>query len=155
MEGSMGSAFREGAIVQRAASGLPAPRFDRRLPADADRLGPFRHDLESFLFAHGVPESDVFDLIVAASEAAANAMEHPVHPTEPFVSVTAEIAGGVVTVTVRDTGQWRQQTRSPFRGRGLSLIGSLAHLHVVPGARGTTLTIRRQVFPPAGGPHMG
>jgi anti-sigma regulatory factor (Ser/Thr protein kinase) len=146
----MGSAFREGAVAQRTASGDsvkpsgPA-RFELRLPADPDRLGPFRHHLESFLLAHGVPESDVFDLVVAASEATANAMEHPVHPTEPFVSVAAEIDGDLVTVTVHDTGQWRRHAESPFRGRGLSLIGSLAHLHVVPGAAGTTLTISRRV----------
>jgi anti-sigma regulatory factor (Ser/Thr protein kinase) len=148
----MRSAFRDTTVATRAVggppgdpTGPPGARIDVRLRAAPDRLGPFRRHLENFLAAHGVPEGDAFDLVVATSEATANAIEHPVHPAEPFVNVTAEIAGDCVTVTVRDTGQWRHSSDTPFRGRGLSLIGSLAHLQVDHQPRGTTLTLRRSL----------
>ena len=55
-------------------------RFVLRLPADPTRLSVLRRRLEDFLVAHGVGETDLFDLTVAVSEAAANAIEHPVDP---------------------------------------------------------------------------
>ena len=60
-----------------------------QLPADPTRLSVLRRRLEDFLTAHQVPENDIFDLIVAVSEAAANAIEHPVDPAEPVVTVEA------------------------------------------------------------------
>ena len=53
-------------------------RFALRLPADPTRLSVLRKRLEDFLVAHRVGEDDLFDLTVAVSEAAANAIEHPV-----------------------------------------------------------------------------
>jgi len=45
----------------------------------------------------------VFDLTVAVSEAAANAIEHPIAPVEPVITIHAAVDADAVTVTVRDT----------------------------------------------------
>ena len=126
-----------------------AREFVLRLPAEPTRLSVLRRRLEDFLTGHGVPESDVFDLTVAVSEAAANAIEHPVHPTEPMITVTASLDDQAVTVTVRDSGSWKPNTSAGFRGRGLALIGALTELSVARTEEGTVVTLRRPLSPAA------
>ncbi|MFG1883161.1 SpoIIE family protein phosphatase [Micromonospora sp. NPDC049102] len=120
-------------------------RFVLRLPADPTRLSVLRKRLEDFLVAHDVGETDLFDLTVAVSEAAANAIEHPVHPAEAVITVKVAIEDRTVIATVRDTGQWRESTDSGFRGRGLSLIKALGDLMVRRTDEGTEVTLRRQL----------
>ncbi|MGK5738968.1 SpoIIE family protein phosphatase [Micromonospora sp. URMC 103] len=120
-------------------------RFALRLPADPTRLSVLRKRLEDFLVAHGVGETDLFDLTVAISEAAANAIEHPVAPAEATIGVEVTIDDRTVTATVRDSGQWRESTGSGFRGRGLSLIRALGELSVNRTPKGTEVTLRRRL----------
>ncbi|MFF5293359.1 SpoIIE family protein phosphatase [Paractinoplanes globisporus] len=121
--------------------------FVLRMPADATRLSVLRRRLDDFLTGHGVPEADVFDLTVAVSEAAANAIEHPIDPVEELITVEASIEDDAVLVTVRDTGTWRPAADGGFRGRGLALIGALTDLAVSRGPGGTTVTLRREINP--------
>ncbi|WP_432049719.1 SpoIIE family protein phosphatase [Verrucosispora sp. NA02020] len=120
-------------------------RFALRLPADPTRLSVLRKRLEDFLVAHGVNETDLFDLTVAVSEAAANAIEHPVDPAEPTIGVEVTVEGRTVTATIRDSGRWRESTGSGFRGRGLSLIEALGELSVTRTTEGTEVTLRREL----------
>jgi signal transduction histidine kinase/DNA-binding response OmpR family regulator len=121
--------------------------FVLRLPADPARLSVLRRRLESFLTGNGVPEADTFDLTVAVSEAAANAIEHPVAPAEPQITVEASVQPDAVVVVVRDTGTWRAASAGGFRGRGLALIGALTELAVLRGPGGTAVTLRRPLTP--------
>jgi anti-sigma regulatory factor (Ser/Thr protein kinase) len=122
--------------------------FELRLEADPARLGVLRRRLEDFLSANGVPEADIFDVIVAVSEAAANAVEHPVAPAEPVITITAAVDDEAVLVRVRDTGSWRPPTAGGFRGRGLALIGALSELSVARSEQGTEVTLRRLISRP-------
>ncbi len=117
--------------------------FVLHVPADPTRLSALRRRLEDFLAAHRVPDNDIFDLTVAVSEAAANAIEHPIAPAEPVITIEASVDGEAVLVTVRDTGRWRPPTSVGFRGRGLALIGALSQLSVVRSDSGTAVTLRR------------
>ena len=117
--------------------------FVLRLPADPTRLSVLRRRLEDFLGAHAVPENDIFDLTVAISEAAANAIEHPVEPAEPVITVEVSLDDEAVLATVRDTGTWRPAGEAGFRGRGLTLIGALSELSVARTGSGTAVTLRR------------
>ena len=124
-----------------------AREFAVRLPAEPTRLSLLRRRLEDFLTGHGVAEADVFDVTVAVSEAAANAIEHPVEPAEPVITVEASIEDDAVLVTVRDTGSWRPAAEGGYRGRGLALIGALTELSVARGPGGTAVTLRRPINP--------
>jgi len=117
--------------------------FVLRLPADPARLSVLRRRLEDFLTAHGVPDTDIFDLTVAVSEAAANAIEHPVDPSEPVITIEVSLDDDAVRATVRDTGSWRPAGAAGFRGRGLALIGALSELSVARTESGTAVTLRR------------
>ncbi|WP_433286120.1 SpoIIE family protein phosphatase [Micromonospora sp. CA-244673] len=120
-------------------------RFALRLPADPTRLSVLRKRLEDFLVAHHVGETDLFDLTVAISEAAANAIEHPVDPAEPTIGVEVTIEDRTVTATIRDSGRWKESTGSSFRGRGLSLIQALGEMTVTRTDDGTELVLRRRL----------
>jgi signal transduction histidine kinase/DNA-binding response OmpR family regulator len=119
--------------------------FVLRVPAEPTRLSVLRRRLQDFLVSNGVPETDVFDLTVAVSEAAANAIEHPVDPAEASITVEASLDDEAVVVTVRDTGHWRPSSSAGFRGRGLALIGALAELSVARADDGTVVTLRRRL----------
>jgi anti-sigma regulatory factor (Ser/Thr protein kinase) len=130
--------------IAMVALEVTEPReFQLRLPAEPGRLTVLRRRLEDFLTAHGVPEADGFDLVVAVSEAAANAIEHPIDPAEPMITVEASLADDAVLVTIRDTGHWRPAGDAGFRGRGLALIGALTELSVHRSPDGTAVTLRR------------
>jgi signal transduction histidine kinase/DNA-binding response OmpR family regulator/anti-sigma regulatory factor (Ser/Thr protein kinase) len=121
--------------------------FALRLPADPTTLSTLRRRLGDFLAANDVPESDSFDLIVAVSEAAANAIEHPIDPAEPVITVEVSVGDDALLATVRDTGGWRPATGAGFRGRGLELIGALSEMSVARSAAGTSVTLRRPFTP--------
>ncbi|MFI5931224.1 SpoIIE family protein phosphatase [Actinoplanes sp. NPDC051494] len=119
--------------------------FVLRLPADPTRLSVLRRRLEDFLTGNDVPENDIFDVMVAVSEAAANAIEHPIDPAEPVICVEVSLDDAAITATVRDTGRWRPATGPGFRGRGLELIGALSELSVDRSEAGTSVTLRRLI----------
>ncbi|MCY1145219.1 SpoIIE family protein phosphatase [Actinoplanes sp. Pm04-4] len=119
--------------------------FVLRLPAEPTRLTVLRRRLDDFLTGNEVPEEDAFDLTVAVSEAAANAIEHPLDPAEASITVEAAVTDDSVVVTVRDTGHWKPSESGGFRGRGLALIGALTELSVVRSEAGTAVTLRRRL----------
>jgi anti-sigma regulatory factor (Ser/Thr protein kinase) len=80
--------------------------------------------------------------VLAACEAATNAVEHAQHPTEPFFDAFIEIDEGVVTIVIRDHGEWQQPTSDPYRGRGLAMMRVLADTTMSTCADSTTVTLR-------------
>ena len=101
-----------------------------------------RRGLRAFLVDTGLPDDDLEDLVLAACEAATNAVEHAQHPTEPFFDALIESDEGVVTIVIRDHGEWQQPTSDPYRGRGLAMMHVLADTAMSTCADGTTVTIR-------------
>jgi anti-sigma regulatory factor (Ser/Thr protein kinase) len=101
-----------------------------------------RRGLRAFLVDTGLSDDDLEDLVLAACEAATNAVEHAQHPTEPFFDAFIEIDEEVVTIVIRDHGEWQQPTPDPHRGRGLAMMRVLADTTMSTCADGTTVTIR-------------
>jgi anti-sigma regulatory factor (Ser/Thr protein kinase) len=108
-----------------------------------------RRGLSAFLDTVGLSDDEFYDLILAVSEAATNAVEHAQHPTEPFFDVSAEVDDGRVTIVVHDHGRWLPPRSSLYRGRGLAMMRVLADTTVEAGTHGTTVTIRNHRASPA------
>ena len=106
-----------------------------------------RRDLRPFLMSSGLPEAEVDDMVLAASEAAANGIEHAAHPAEPFFDVQAEFAGDQMRVLVRDYGRWdpHEDGADDSRGRGLHMMTMLAAVSLTSGPLGTSVTLRNLV----------
>ncbi|MGY1741390.1 ATP-binding protein [Blastococcus sp. SYSU D01050] len=136
--------------VRAAAEVRPAPpREERiarsarwRLPSTTSSIPALRRRLRALFTDAGLPEDLAYDLLLAACEAATNAVEHAQEPTEPFVDVTAEIGDDEVVVAVRDHGHWRERVPSMDRGRGSMLMSAFAEVTATPSAEGTTVVIR-------------
>jgi signal transduction histidine kinase/CheY-like chemotaxis protein/anti-sigma regulatory factor (Ser/Thr protein kinase) len=134
--------------VSRPPAVAPPPppeqvHYERwRFPSTPHAIPALRRALRRLFTAAELDEEQSYDLLLAACEAATNAVEHAQEPTEPFVDVSAEVGGGRVVITVRDYGQWRERVPSMDRGRGSTLMSAFADITAVPSPEGTTVTIR-------------
>jgi GAF domain-containing protein/anti-sigma regulatory factor (Ser/Thr protein kinase) len=117
-----------------------------RLPAEPGVLASLRRTLRPWLEELGASELEVYDVLVAVTEAAANAVEHaygPVHATFDVEATATE--DGDVEVVVRDHGSWRPP-RGHNRGRGTLLMQELTdHFDVTTGDGGTEVRMRRRL----------
>jgi serine phosphatase RsbU (regulator of sigma subunit)/anti-sigma regulatory factor (Ser/Thr protein kinase) len=122
-----------------------ADRLQLRLAADPSKLASMRRNLTRWLAGHDAPTDVADDIVLACSEACANAIEHAYGPGEGTVELDAAIDDGLVTVVVTDAGRWRD-ARPGNRGRGLSLIEACMDEHdVATGPAGTELRMQRRM----------
>ncbi|MBM0276988.1 SpoIIE family protein phosphatase [Micromonospora tarensis] len=122
-----------------------APRFHADVPAEVTRLSPLRARLHEWLAGCDVPEPEQYGIVLACSEAAANAIEHG-YQSDPsgVVSVTATIDGDILDLRISDSGRWLAPQASADRGRGMALMGRLMDDLVVDRGEGTSVLMRRQ-----------
>jgi CheY-like chemotaxis protein/two-component sensor histidine kinase len=112
-----------------------------RFRSDPASIPVLRRRLRAFLGGAGVDDDRSYDLLLAACEAATNAIEHAQEPTRPHIDVSAEVVDGRVRIAVRDYGQWRERGPSMDRGRGSALMSAIGEITATPSADGTTVVI--------------
>ncbi len=115
-----------------------------RWPSAPRSIRAMRLELHPFLDMTGLPGDELDDLVLAASEAAANAVEHASLPTPPFFDVLTEVGEHSARIVIQDHGRWRAPTAPGDRGRGLQMIGVLADATLTVGSRGTTVVLRNR-----------
>jgi anti-sigma regulatory factor (Ser/Thr protein kinase) len=131
-------------------------RFSARwlFPSVLISVSRMRRGLRGFLDVTALSDDEIQDLLLAASEAANNAVEHAQQPTKPFFTVSTEFDGGAVTIVIQDHGLWRPPTSPTHRGRGLAMMRAVADTTVTASSHGTSVTIRsRGAVPVAGADH--
>jgi anti-sigma regulatory factor (Ser/Thr protein kinase) len=148
---------RSASAVRSAYSGSPPDvrRCEWRFPAALDSVFEMRRGLRGFLADTALSADEIQDLLLAASEAANNAVEHAQQPTEPFFDVCTEVDEGRVTIVIQDHGGWRQPTSPSNRGRGLAMMRALAITTVTAAPHGTMVTIRSRRPDPRAPVHQG
>jgi serine/threonine-protein kinase RsbW len=120
-------------------------KLERTINADLMQIALLRRDLRDWLASHDVEQESSQAVLLAASEAAENAIEHG-YRDNPFgtVQVTATISDDAIDVRVADHGVWVSIGADVPRGRGLQLIHEVMdEVTVAPGEGGTTVTMRR------------
>jgi serine phosphatase RsbU (regulator of sigma subunit)/anti-sigma regulatory factor (Ser/Thr protein kinase) len=143
------------ALLTVSARQLLGPHLDFVLPAQAEQLTTLRATLERWLTEAGADEQEVYEITVAMSEAATNAIEHAYGPGRADIQVVADRDGAVVELGVRDWGQWRA-ARGRDRGRGIHLMRELMDdVRVAHGDRGTQVVMRRRLGAPVPGDQPG
>lgn len=129
-------------LVHRQAE--PSPDLEFAVEARARSLAQVRRALARWLDDVGVPYADVMEIVTAASEATANAVEHAYGPSGGRITVRAAVDQAVVEVQIRDEGRWRGASRGN-RGQGLRLIrGLMDEVDVDASDDGTIVTMRRK-----------
>jgi anti-sigma regulatory factor (Ser/Thr protein kinase) len=123
-----------------------AARFCFRLQARPASAVLLRRELEQWLGSQGISQNEQFDVLLAASEAFANAVEHPRLPAAAVVDVEAEIAGGELTLSIRDHGNWRDGRERTEGGLGFPIMWTVMHdVDVDSGSDGSRITLRRRL----------
>jgi anti-sigma regulatory factor (Ser/Thr protein kinase) len=130
-------------------------RQEWRLPTTASSVRSVRTGLRTFLDGSGMPLDDLDDLMLAACEAATNAIEHAQYSTQPYFDLVFEVHDGLVTIVVRDHGRWRVGPVGSFRGRGLMMMSSLADVTLSTSRQGTTVTLRTSIAATGSGDDRG
>ena len=120
----------------------PAP-LELKFPAHVSHLASTRAALRSWLTGARVDPDQALNLLVAAGEAVANAIEHGHrHSPEGMISLGATALVDQVRLTIADTGSWKppQPAACPHRGRGITLMRKLMHdVDIQPDTAGTTV----------------
>jgi anti-sigma regulatory factor (Ser/Thr protein kinase) len=120
----------------------PAP-LELEVVADAGELASIRTELRGWLQRAGVDPDQSLNVLIAAGEALANAIEHG-HRDERDGSVRlrAIALADRLLLTVTDTGSWKppEPLANPHRGRGIALMRALMH-EVTISSRSTGTTV--------------
>jgi serine/threonine-protein kinase RsbW len=131
---------------------LSGPELCAQLADIRARLGAWARHM-------GLTGDAVDDLVLAASEALTNVIDHAYGEVEGDAWVHAGRNGSGIVVTVRDGGRWRDPNPDPgLRGRGLKMIDALAdRVWVERRDGGTVVTMQWKAAPgdPSRDPGLG
>jgi anti-sigma regulatory factor (Ser/Thr protein kinase)/putative methionine-R-sulfoxide reductase with GAF domain len=132
------------AIVAVRNATVPA-ELRLRLAARPDVLAEARHVLRRWLTDRGAGPEEITEITIAASEACANAIEHAYSPRPEAFELEAQADDGLITITVRDSGSWREP-RGESRGRGLEIItAAISDVELKRTPAGTEVVMRRRL----------
>jgi anti-sigma regulatory factor (Ser/Thr protein kinase) len=148
IESLLGSRPASDDVALLALRTLPLPQEHMRLdlPTDSSSLRYGRRMLARWLEQAGATEKEVWEIQLAAHEAFANAIEHAYRFRDAVVQLDAQVADGVVALTVSDTGDWRGEPVDDERGKGMGLMRGLMDTVTVNGGQGgTRVELRRRL----------
>jgi PAS domain S-box-containing protein len=115
------------------------------LEADPGQLPVLRRAVAGWLERLGVGRNEGFQLLLAADEAARNAVEHAYGLESGSFAVGASCSDDIVTIRVSDAGQWRPPGRRR-RGRGIPLMRKLVDQMEIRDLRpGTEILLTQRV----------
>ncbi|MEU4694022.1 SpoIIE family protein phosphatase [Actinoplanes sp. NPDC023714] len=127
----------------------PGP-LELEFPAEASRLAPVRSALRGWLERCAIDPVTIQNVLVAAGEACANAIEHGHRDRGGQIRLRAIATAEDLRLTVVDNGQWRtpREADNPYRGRGLMLMRAfMHHVTVTTGIAGTTIDMQARIVP--------
>jgi PAS domain S-box-containing protein len=137
----------------------PAPLTVRVTADDPSCLSFLRAELRRWLSAAGIGNREASDIMIAAGEATANAVEHSgggreagAAPVE--ITLTARADHAALRLTVADTGSWRpppadrEEPAPGTRGHGVIFMHALmSEVTIDPAVHGTTVTLTKDLKP--------
>jgi serine phosphatase RsbU (regulator of sigma subunit)/anti-sigma regulatory factor (Ser/Thr protein kinase) len=120
--------------------------FSMSVAADPDSVTLVRRVVSRWLDELGASQEEIGEITLACSEACANAIEHAYGPEATEFEVEIGSSAGKITITVRDTGRWREP-RGTNRGRGLTLMeGLMDEVDVQSSEDGTVVALSRKLM---------
>ncbi|WP_433305654.1 SpoIIE family protein phosphatase [Actinoplanes sp. CA-030573] len=117
--------------------------------AEPGRLATVRAALRGWLARCGIDTTTSQNVLVAAGEACANAIEHGHrNVTRGRIRLVAAASAGSLRLTVSDSGRWKtpQPEANPHRGRGLMLMRAMmTEVTITTGAAGTIVDLYTRI----------
>lgn len=125
------------------------PSLQLCLQARPEAAFGLRQQLRLWLDELGAKPTDASDICQAATEALANAVEHPYQPSARLIEVAGSISNRVVTITIHDFGSWRDLQQREEGGHGFPMMRKLMdEVEVHTSAEGTSVTLQRRLGSP-------
>ncbi|XTZ13701.1 SpoIIE family protein phosphatase [Micromonospora echinospora] len=117
--------------------------------AEPAGLAPVRSALRTWLDRCGLDQANAYNVLVAAGEACANAIEHG-HRDRPGgrIRLRATATAEDLHLSVTDSGRWKapEPGANPHRGRGLALMRALMDtITVTSGTAGTIIDMQARI----------
>jgi anti-sigma regulatory factor (Ser/Thr protein kinase) len=135
----------DAALLALVRTPMAGDRLHTVVHAHPNRLAEVRRRLTAWLMAHGATSEEAGDIVLAAHEAAMNAIEHAYGPSDAEIAVSAALRSGAVEISIHDSGRWRE-ARSEYRGRGRSIMSALMDdVSIDTGPAGSTVRLRRRL----------
>jgi anti-sigma regulatory factor (Ser/Thr protein kinase) len=136
-------------LVTRLGLALPPPerpdpnRFHYSLSGPVDQIRELRNGLRSWFTTLDLDPAKATNLLLAASEATVNAIQHAYRDGPAGeVEITGNATATDIELTVRDYGSWKDYQPNPA-SRGLDLIGyATDEMDIVRSGTGTTVFMR-------------
>jgi PAS domain S-box-containing protein len=137
----------------------PAPLSVRVSADEPSCLAFLRSELRRWLSAASIGSREASDIMIAAGEATANAVEHatagrPADAAPVEITLTARADHTAIRLTVTDTGSWRQppsdrdEPAPGTRGHGVIFMHALmSEVTIDPAEHGTTVTLTKELNP--------
>jgi len=126
----------------------PVP-LEVELAADVSELASTRAALRGWLSRAGVGPDQSINVLIAAGEALANAIEHGHrNRTGGTIVLLVSAVADRLHITVTDAGSWKppEPVASAHRGRGIALMRALMHdVTIQPLATGTTVHMHSRI----------
>ncbi|AEV85540.1 histidine kinase [Actinoplanes sp. SE50] len=126
----------------------PGP-LEIEFPAESSRLAPIRSALRGWLDRCGIDPVTAQNVLVAAGEACANAIEHGHRDlTGGLIRLRAAVTADALRLIVSDTGRWRvpQPDDNPHRGRGIMLMRAfMGEVTITTGTAGTIIDMQTRI----------
>jgi anti-sigma regulatory factor (Ser/Thr protein kinase)/putative methionine-R-sulfoxide reductase with GAF domain len=134
----------DAAMIAISVDEVPS-RLSLHLAADPGVLASARRSVRRWLKRHNVGDREAGDITLAVGEACTNAIEHAYSPAPAEFTLAASLDDGVVTIAVRDRGEWRP-ARGIGRGRGLAIVRAVMdEVEVNRDPSGTEIVMRKGV----------
>ncbi|BCJ39914.1 histidine kinase [Actinoplanes ianthinogenes] len=126
----------------------PGP-LELEFPAESSRLAPIRTALRGWLERCAVDPVTAQNVLVAAGEACANAIEHGHRDlTGGLIRLRAAATADRLRLIVTDSGRWRhpQPGDNPHRGRGIMLMRAfMGEVTITTGTAGTIIDMQTRI----------
>jgi serine phosphatase RsbU (regulator of sigma subunit)/anti-sigma regulatory factor (Ser/Thr protein kinase) len=111
-----------------------------------ERLAGVRGVMRQWLRDTEATPDDVAAILLAATEACANAIEHAYSPVDSTLELNGERRGSAVQLAIRDQGRWRPPRGVGRRGRGMDLMRTfMDEVDVSTDASGSTVRLIRKL----------
>jgi anti-sigma regulatory factor (Ser/Thr protein kinase) len=110
-------------------------------------MSTLRNQLRGWLKDAGATGRELFEIQLAATEAFANAVEHPEERSSHLVEIEGAVTNRTVVLSIRDYGRWQNDpSAKQDGGLGLAIMDTLMDSVVIePFEDGTTVTMQRQL----------
>jgi GAF domain-containing protein/anti-sigma regulatory factor (Ser/Thr protein kinase) len=148
LETLVAGADRADDVAILAARFLPvAPKpLDLTVRSDEGSLHLIRDAIRTWLEGTELERVDAEDVLLAAWETCANAIEHAENPFDDTVRIRATLDGSSIRIVVEDSGRFVQTGARPDRGLGLRLAERLSSaMDITMTQDGTTVALEKQL----------